>query len=87
MKQFCLKSNQTEIFLIVLGGINHSFLGHIMKRGGLENIMTTIKIEGMREQCEKIVYSLIDWHRMRSIEDTFRCMVNRGLESDDCLCC
>jgi hypothetical protein len=56
-----------------------------MRRGGLENIVTTGKIEGRKDrgrQCEKMLESLIAWHGMRSIEDMFGCMANRGLWRD-----
>jgi hypothetical protein len=50
-----------------------------MRRGGLEIILTTGKIEGSRDRGshnEKMLDSLIDWLGMRSTEDMFRCMTN-----------
>jgi hypothetical protein len=61
-------------------------IGCNMRRGGLENIVTTGKIEGRRDrgrQCEKMLDSLIAWHGLRSTEDMFRCMANRRLEKHD----
>ena len=49
-----------------------SFFGHVMRRGGLEHIVTTGKIEGRRDrgrQREKILDSLTSWHGRASTSE------------------
>ena len=61
------------------------FLGHVMRRGGLENIVTTGKIEGKRDrgrQREKMLDGLKAWHDAESSETIFKCITNRGLWRD-----
>jgi hypothetical protein len=65
-----------------LGVIYVQFIGHVMTRDGLKNIGTTGKIEGRTgrgRQREKMLDNLIAWHGMRSTENIFRCMADRGL--------
>jgi hypothetical protein len=90
MKQFCLKSNQIEKFIIILS--HHSlFLGHVMRRGSLENIVRTGKLKRRRDlskQCDKMLYSLTAWYEIRSKEGMFGNMFIIGLyERHDLIRC
>jgi hypothetical protein len=85
MKQFLLKSNKKEKFLILFKDFNQNFFHIVMRRGGLKNVVTTGKIEGKRDRgrkCEKMLDSLIVWNGVRSTEDMFSCVAHRGLWRD-----
>ena len=59
-----------------------TFIGHAMRRGGIENIITTGKIEGRRSRGrprEMILDSLTGWCERRSPTELMACMKDRVL--------
>ena len=57
-----------------------TFVGHIMRRGGIENIVTTGKIEGKRSRGrprEKIMDSLTKWFRLTTPTEMMTYMGDR----------
>ena len=56
-----------------------------MRRGGIENILTTGKIEGTRTRGrprEKILDSLTRWHGRKSTAEIIACTKDRGMWKD-----
>jgi ribosomal 50S subunit-associated protein YjgA (DUF615 family) len=52
------------------------FIGHILRKGTLEHIVTTGKIMGKRDrgrQCEKILDSLAEWYGKKQTTDLISC--------------
>ena len=66
-----------------------TFFGHVMRRGGIENILTAGKIEGIRTRGrprEKILDSLTKWHGGRSTAEIIACTRDRGMWRDMVAC-
>lgn len=58
------------------------FVGHVMRAGGLEYLITTGKIEGKRDrsrQKEKMIDKLVKWHRERAPDQLIINTWNREL--------
>jgi hypothetical protein len=57
------------------------FIGHILRKGKLENIVTTGKINGRKDrgrQREKMLDSLTKWHGRKSTTELIACTRDRG---------
>ena len=62
-----------------------TFFGHVMRRGGIENILTTGKLEGTRTRGrprETILDSLTRWHGRKSTAELIACTRDRGMWRD-----
>ncbi|GFN87522.1 eukaryotic translation initiation factor 3 subunit f [Plakobranchus ocellatus] len=62
-----------------------TFLGHMMRRGKLEHLVTTGKFEGKRSrgrQREKIMDGLATWLGPRKVSDTLAAIKDRDLWRD-----
>jgi hypothetical protein len=82
IKQFCLKSNKKTSCIIKH---QSQFRGDVIRRGGLENILTAGKINDRRDrdrQLEKMLDSVIVRRGMRPTEVIFRCKAGRRLWRD-----
>jgi ribosomal 50S subunit-associated protein YjgA (DUF615 family) len=57
------------------------FIGHILRNGKLENIVTTRKINGRKDrgrQEEKMLDSLTKWHDRKSTTELIACTRDHG---------
>ncbi|GFO20463.1 hypothetical protein PoB_004696800 [Plakobranchus ocellatus] len=62
-----------------------TFLGHVMRRGKLEHLLTTAKFEGKRSrgrQREKIMDGLATWLRPGKVSDILAAVKDRDLWRD-----
>ncbi|GFO27294.1 hypothetical protein PoB_005379900 [Plakobranchus ocellatus] len=60
----------------------HTFLGHVMRRGKLEHLVTTGKFEGKRSrgrQMEKIMDGLATWLGPGKVSDILAAVKDRDL--------
>jgi ribosomal 50S subunit-associated protein YjgA (DUF615 family) len=63
-----------------LGKKQSRFIGHILRKGKLENIVTTGKINGRKDrgrQREKMLDSLTKWHCRKSTTELIACTRDR----------
>ncbi|GFO37396.1 hypothetical protein PoB_006390100 [Plakobranchus ocellatus] len=65
--------------------LSFTFLGHVMRRGKLEHLVTTGKFEGKRSrkrQREKIMDGLATWLGPGKVSDTLAAFKDRDLWRD-----
>ncbi|GFN88941.1 endonuclease-reverse transcriptase [Plakobranchus ocellatus] len=79
------EANKRRSLVRTIRKLQANFLGHVMRRGELEHLVTTGKFEGKRSrgrQREKIMDGLATWLGQGKVSDTLTAIKDRDLWRD-----